>query len=100
MSTATERLRKQAKQLTKDLREIRGTAKEAAQEQLRQIRENGSVRYDQGRGKVHRAERAVEHFIQRCPLKSVLIAAGVGLVLGGFWFRRLATSWACTKNAA
>ena len=85
---ANDRLRNQAKKVTKDLREMRGTAKDAAREMLRQIHMNGSQRYEQGRGKVQQAEGAVEHFIQRRPLKSVLIAAGVGVVLGGLLFRR------------
>ena len=98
MPTASDRLRKQAKKLTKGLRELRGTAKIVAQEKLRQIRENGSMRYDEGRGKVHRAELTVERLIQHRPFKSVLIAAGVGVVLGGFWIRRMMKPPAHTKN--
>jgi ElaB/YqjD/DUF883 family membrane-anchored ribosome-binding protein len=100
MATASERLRKQAKQVRKGLREMRGTATEAARETLEQIRENGSQRYALGRGKVHQAESAIEHFIQKRPLKSVLIAAGVGVVLGGYWLGRLRNARACTKSAA
>ena len=100
MATASERLRKQAKQVRKGLREMRFTAKDAARETLEHIRENGSQRYALGRGKVHQAESAIEHFIQRRPLKSVLIAAGVGVVLGGYWLRRLRNARARTKNAA
>ena len=100
MATASDRLRKQAKQMTKDLREIRGTAKDAARETLERIRENGSQSYALGRGKVHQAESAVEHFIQQRPLKSVLIAASVGALFGGFWLRRLTMRGAGTKSAA
>jgi ElaB/YqjD/DUF883 family membrane-anchored ribosome-binding protein len=99
MATASERLRKQAKQVRKGLRKMRGTAKDAARETIERIRENGSQRYALGRGKVHQAESALEHFIQKRPLKSVLIAAGVGVVLGGFLFRHLTTARAPTKSA-
>jgi len=100
MPTASDRLRKQAKKLTKDLRELRGTAKDVAQEKLRKIRENGSIRYGEGRGKVHRAELTVEHLIQHRPFKSVLIATGVGVVLGGLWIRRMMKSPAHAKHTA
>ena len=100
MATASERLRKQTKQMKKDLREIRGTAKAAARETLERIRENGSQRYALGRGKVQQTESAVEHFIQKRPFKSVLIAASVGALFGGFWLRRLTTRGAGTKSAA
>jgi ElaB/YqjD/DUF883 family membrane-anchored ribosome-binding protein len=67
---------------------------------IERIRDNGSQRYALGRGKVHQAESAIEHFIQKRPLKSVLIAVGVGIVLGGYCLRRLATPRARTKSAA
>ena len=54
MVTANDRLRKQAKKVTKDLREMRGTAKDAAREMLRQIHKNGSQRYEQGAAKCNR----------------------------------------------
>ena len=99
MATASDRLRKQAKQVRKGLREMRGTSKEAAREMLECIRENGSQRYALGRGKVHQAESAIEHFIQKRPLKAVLIAAGAGVVLAGYWLRRLRNARARTKSA-
>ncbi len=92
MITATDRLTKQAKKVTKDLRELTGSAKDAAQEKLRQLRANASERCEQGRDKVRQAERAVERFIQSRPLKTVLIAAGIGAFLGGLWCRRIATA--------
>jgi ElaB/YqjD/DUF883 family membrane-anchored ribosome-binding protein len=33
-------------------------------------------------------ERSVAQYVQEQPLTSLLIAAGVGLVLGRFWMRR------------
>jgi ElaB/YqjD/DUF883 family membrane-anchored ribosome-binding protein len=33
-------------------------------------------------------EHSFEQFIRQQPLKSLLIAAGVGMLLGGFWMRR------------
>ena len=56
MLTANDRLRKQAKKVAKEVHKMNGTVKEAAQEKLRKVRKNGSKRYEEGRGKMHRAD--------------------------------------------
>ena len=85
---ASDRLGKQARKVTEDLQDLGGIAGDAAQEKLGQLRENASDYYEEGREKVHQVERTFEQFIRDQPLKSILIAAGVGLVLGRFWMRR------------
>jgi ElaB/YqjD/DUF883 family membrane-anchored ribosome-binding protein len=35
-----------------------------------------------------KVERSLAQYVREQPLKSILIAAGVGLVLGRFWLRR------------
>ncbi len=82
-----DRLRIQAKEATRVFEEIGGIAKDA-QEKLGQLSENASGYYEQGQVKVHQLRRTVEQFIREKPVKTVLIAAGVGLVFGRFWMRR------------
>jgi ElaB/YqjD/DUF883 family membrane-anchored ribosome-binding protein len=60
-------------------------ARDAAREKLGELRENASGYYQQGQDKVQGVVSAVEQSIVRQPLKSVLIAVGVGLVLGRLW---------------
>jgi ElaB/YqjD/DUF883 family membrane-anchored ribosome-binding protein len=86
--TASDRLGAQAKKVTEDIQELGGIAGEAAQEKLGQLRETASDRYEEGREKVQQVERTFEQYVQEHPVKSLLIAAGVGLVLGRFWMRR------------
>ncbi len=66
---------------TEELREHLGrlgeTAKQAAYEQVEYLREAGLEKAHQ-----------LEDRIREQPLKSVLIAAGVGFVLGVIWMRR------------
>jgi ElaB/YqjD/DUF883 family membrane-anchored ribosome-binding protein len=100
MPTSSDRLRKQAKKVTKEIHKMNGVVKDAAQEKLRQIRKNGSERYEQGRGKIHQTERGVVLLIRERPLRSVLIAAGIGVVFGGLWLRGLTMARAHTKSAA
>ena len=85
---AAERLRKQARKVSKDVREMGAIATGAAQDQLGQMRDNASEYYEQGRAKAHGAQRSVVQFVREQPVKTVLIAAGVGLLLGRFWIRR------------
>ncbi len=85
---ASDRLGEQARKVAEDLQELGAIAGSAAQERLGQVRENATDCYEEKREKVHQVERTFEQYIRERPLKSILIAAGVGLVLGRFWMRR------------
>ena len=52
------------------------------------MRENVTEYYEQGRDNVHGVLCDFEQYVRARPLKSVLIAAGVGLLFGRFWMRR------------
>jgi ElaB/YqjD/DUF883 family membrane-anchored ribosome-binding protein len=88
MVTKSARLRAKSKELSSDLKEMADIAKDAAQEQLERVRENATEWYEQRRGKVRGAACDVEKYVRDRPLKSVLIAAGAGLLFGRFWNRR------------
>lgn len=85
---ARDRLRKQAREVTNDLQQMGEIARDAAQEKLEQLRENASEYYEQGQDKVHQVAGTLEQFVRERPFKSIMIAAGVGLVFGRFWMRR------------
>jgi ElaB/YqjD/DUF883 family membrane-anchored ribosome-binding protein len=85
MSTTSDRLGEQAKVVTKDLQEMGDIARDAAREKLEKLRENASGYYQQGQDKVQGVVSSIEQTIVQQPLKSVLIAVGVGLVLGRLW---------------
>lgn len=85
---ASDRLREQAHAVTEDIQEMGGIARDAAEEKLERVRENASELCDEGRDKVRQAARSLEQYIAEQPLTSVLIAGGVGLLLGRFWMRR------------
>jgi len=74
--------------VVQDLQELGGMAREMAQEKVEQVRSGAADYANEGREKVRQVERSIEQYIREQPLKSMLIAAGVGLVLGRFWMRR------------
>ncbi len=88
MSTTSDRLGAQAKEVSKDLREMGDTVRDAAQEKLGQVRENATEIYEQGRDNVHGVLCNFEQYVRERPVKSLLIAAGIGLLFGRFWMRR------------
>jgi len=87
MSTTSDQLGKQAMEVTKDLREMGNIARDAVQEKVGQVRENVSEYYQQGRENAHDLACSAEQFLRKRPFQSVLIAAGVGCLLGRLWKR-------------
>ena len=83
-----DQLRAQTKVASRDVKEVGDVAKDAAQEQIGQVRENPTECCEPGRDKVRDAVCDFEKYVREQPVKSVLIAAGVGLLFGSFWTRR------------
>jgi ElaB/YqjD/DUF883 family membrane-anchored ribosome-binding protein len=98
-TATTDELRQQARAVKEDLRGLGRAAKDVAQEKLAGAKQKASDALDTGKQKTagyyqRSKERAsavgdqVENYIREKPLKSVLIAAGVGLGLGVLLSRR------------
>ncbi|MHB1038704.1 MAG: DUF883 family protein [Pirellulales bacterium] len=87
MFTTSDPLGKQAKEVTKDLRKMGSIARDAVQEEVAIVGERASEYYEQGRDRVHGVACACEQFLRQQPLRSVLIAAGIGWLLGRLWKR-------------
>jgi len=85
---ATDRLCEQAREVTQGLQEMGNTASDAVRENLGKLQDEVSEYYEQGRDQAYQAEHTFEQFIKDHPIKSILIAAGVGMFLGRFWIRR------------
>ncbi len=88
MATTRDQLGEQAKKVTHDLQKMGETVRDAAQEKLGQVGEAAAECCQQGRDTVHGAVCACEQFLGQRPLRSVLVAAGIGWLLGRFWKHR------------
>jgi len=85
---ANGRMSKQARKVTQEVQEMGLTARDIAQEKIEYLRERASDYKDQGRAEIKKLERTMEQYIRERPLKTILIAAGIGLLVGRFWMRR------------
>lgn len=78
----TSQIREKASELGQGLREFGHEATDMAREKLHQIKDSASHYYDESKRKVGEVKESVEHFIQERPIRAVLIACGVGLLMG------------------
>ena len=74
-------LRDKVAEAGEHLREVGHLARDAAQEGVQRVKQTATRKFEQGWDKVKGLEEDVESRIRSHPLKSVLIAAGVGFLL-------------------
>ena len=79
---------KQARTVRRDHQKASSAARGMAREQVGQSRAGAADSAREGQDEVQQVERSFEQYVREQPLKSVLIAAGVGLIIGRFWMRR------------
>jgi len=65
--------------------DVGGQLKEGAQEAMHQAEASASQLSAQGREAVGQLEKTLEDYIRAKPLQSLMIAAGVGMVIGLLW---------------
>jgi ElaB/YqjD/DUF883 family membrane-anchored ribosome-binding protein len=85
--SASDQLKESAQQVQENLRSIGSQAKDAANEKFNDLKQQANDYYDQGRERAQEWEQGLEQYVQEKPIQSLLIAAGVGLVLGMLWKR-------------
>lgn len=81
-------LREKATEVLHAVREMGSDAKKMAQERVAKLRGSASEYLQQGRTKAESLEKSFEDGIRQKPVRSILIAAGLGFVLGVFLRRR------------
>ena len=87
-SKHTAEFRDKAATLGHDVQELGKAGRELANDAVGILRDNASEYYQQGVKKAQSLEKNLETKIKENPLQALLIAAGVGFVLGAIWKRR------------
>jgi len=83
-----DKLRDKVSETRDNIVDMGHLAKDAVQEKYHELRERASEKYSEGKEKMHDLEESLVRSVRESPMKSVLIAAGVGLALGFIWRRR------------
>ncbi len=86
-SSATSQLKDKAGQVQQNIREIGSQVKDVAREQYEHVRDQAQGYLDQGKEKAQEWEDGIERYVHDKPMQALLIAAGVGLLLGVLWKR-------------
>ena len=84
---APENLKEKAQEVGENLREMGGHVREAASEKFHELRDQAGDHYTHSRDRAREWEHSLESYVKEKPVKAVLIAAGVGLLLGLLWKR-------------
>jgi ElaB/YqjD/DUF883 family membrane-anchored ribosome-binding protein len=74
--------------IAEGLQTATNAVKRLATDSVDAVRETASEFIDQGRAKAQEVSESMEDRVRDEPVKSVLIAAGIGFVLGMFFTRR------------
>ena len=76
-----------ASQVGQNLRELGGQVRDVASQKYEQLRDSAGDYYQQGRERAQEWEQNIEDYVREKPLQAVLMAAGVGVLLGLLWKR-------------
>jgi ElaB/YqjD/DUF883 family membrane-anchored ribosome-binding protein len=87
-STAGQRIQRKTTAMSNNFKELAGIVRHATQDQLERLGDDATIFLEMGRTKMKQVERSTAQFIRERPITSVLIAAGIGCVVGRFWVRR------------
>jgi ElaB/YqjD/DUF883 family membrane-anchored ribosome-binding protein len=92
MTTELETTRKTVADRTtrigKDVEQIRTAGKQLAADSVDAVRQTANELVQEGRSKAREVVTNAQSKVQEKPVKSVLVAAAIGFLLGVFWRRR------------
>ena len=86
-SGGPQQIKETAQQVQQNLREMGGQVKDVATQQYEHLRDQATEYYEQGRQRAQEMEQNLEQYVQEKPIQALLIAAGVGMLLGILWKR-------------
>ena len=82
-----DRLRDKAAETRDNIADMGHLAKETVQDKLHDLKGLAADKYDEGKQRLGEFQDGLVRSVRESPMKSVLIAAGVGLALGILWRR-------------
>lgn len=71
-----------------DFHEVGDAARQMAKDSVSAVRDTAMQYLDESRSRVQRLSDEIESRVTERPMKSLLVAAGIGFLLGAIWTRR------------
>jgi ElaB/YqjD/DUF883 family membrane-anchored ribosome-binding protein len=87
-SVARDAVTEQAANLRETAADRAAELRTAAAERAGQLRDTASEYYERGRERAMGLEQSLEERVREKPLQALLMAAGLGVLVGMFWNRR------------
>jgi ElaB/YqjD/DUF883 family membrane-anchored ribosome-binding protein len=85
---AGSHLRERSGEMMEGARQTAQDLGRRAQEGFEKVRERASDYMDQGRQQLHAMGETVQDQVQERPMSAILVACGIGFLLGVLWTRR------------
>lgn len=85
---AAQEVRDKAREVQQNLRDLGAAARHTAEESFCAAREKASEYVAEGRNQAVALSHTVEQQIRQQPMRAILIAAGVGFLIGACFMRR------------
>ena len=85
--SAAAQIKEKASEVVSGIKDMGANVRDAAAEQYDHLRDTATEYYQSGRDKAMQWESQVEDYVREQPIKSLLMAAGVGVLLGVLWKR-------------
>jgi len=83
--STVDQIKERASEVGHQIKDTANQLREKAGEQLDHLRDSAGEYYEQGRETAMRWEHSLEDAVRQNPVRSVLMAAGIGMVLGIIW---------------
>jgi ElaB/YqjD/DUF883 family membrane-anchored ribosome-binding protein len=83
-----DQLREKSSDVKASLQDMGTSAKQFAQEKFEDVRDSMVGYYEQGRDKAIELEHSLENRVRERPLSSLLVATGLGFLIGMLWMRK------------
>jgi len=84
---AASQIKDKVSEVASNVRDMGSQAYDAAAEKYENVKDAAAEYYQAGRDKAVEWESQIESYVRERPIKSLLMAAGVGVVLGMIWKR-------------
>jgi ElaB/YqjD/DUF883 family membrane-anchored ribosome-binding protein len=84
---AASQIKDKVSEAASNVRDMGQQAYDAASEKYENVRDSAAEYYQAGREKAMEWESQIESYVREQPLKSLLMAAGAGIVIGMIWKR-------------